>query len=51
MPWGVKFDKDGQNEQASGVMVQILDAAYKVVWPFDLAETPIVWPAPAWDKR
>jgi branched-chain amino acid transport system substrate-binding protein len=51
MPWGVKFDQNGQNEQASGVMVQILDGAYKVVWPFDLAEAPIVWPAPAWDKR
>jgi len=51
MPWGVKYDKNGQNEQASGVMVQLLDREYKVVWPFDLAETPIVWPAPAWDKR
>ncbi len=52
MPWqGIKFDKDGQNMYAIGVMVQILDGQYKVVWPFDLAETPIAWPAPAWDKR
>jgi len=52
MPWkGIKFDKDGQNMYASGVMVQLLDGKYKVVWPFDLAETPVVWPAPAWDKR
>jgi len=52
MPWqGIKFDRDGQNMYASGVMVQILDGRYKVVWPFDLAETPIVWPAPAWNKR
>ncbi len=52
MPWqGIKFDKNGQNVHASGVMVQILDGKYKVVWPFDLAETPIVWPAPPWNKR
>jgi branched-chain amino acid transport system substrate-binding protein len=52
MPWqGIKFDQDGQNMYAIGVMVQLLDGQYKVVWPFDLAETTIVWPAPAWEKR
>jgi len=52
MPWkGIKFDKDGQNQYASGVMVQLLDGQYKVVWPFNLAEAAIVWPVPAWDKR
>jgi len=52
MPWeGIKFDRDGQNMHAIGVMVQLIDGQYKVVWPFDLAETKIVWPAPAWDKR
>jgi len=52
MPWqGIKFGKDGQNVYAIGVMVQLLDAQYKVVWPFELAETQIVWPVPAWDKR
>ncbi len=52
MPWqGIKFGKDGQNMHAIGVMVQLLDGQYKVVWPFELAETQIVWPVPAWDKR
>lgn len=52
MPWrGIRFDQNGQNMYASGVMVQILDGQYKVVWPFDLAETPVVWPAPAWNRR
>ncbi len=52
MPWqGIKFDKDGQNMHAIGVMVQLLDGQYKVIWPFDLAEASIVWPVPAWTKR
>ncbi|HEX4836694.1 MAG TPA: ABC transporter substrate-binding protein [bacterium] len=52
MPWqGIKFDKDGQNMYAIGVMVQLLGGQYKVVWPFDLAETAVVWPAPAWANR
>ncbi len=52
MPWrGIEFDAKGQNRHATGVMVQILDGEYKVVWPFELAEAPIVWPAPPWDRR
>jgi branched-chain amino acid transport system substrate-binding protein len=52
MPWkGIKFDKDGQNIYATGVMEQLLGGEYKVVWPFDLAETAVVWPAPPWTKR
>ncbi len=53
MPWqGIKFGQDGQNIHAIGVMGQRLgDGQFKVVWPFDLAETNIVWPAPSWDKR
>jgi branched-chain amino acid transport system substrate-binding protein len=52
MPWeGIEFDAKGQNRHAAGVMAQILEGAYKVVWPFDLAETDIIWPAPPWDRR
>lgn len=52
MPWeGVEFDARGQNRHAAGIMTQILDNEYKIVWPFDVAEVPIVWPAPAWDRR
>ncbi len=52
MPWeGVEFDFRGQNKYAAGVMAQILNKEYKVVWPFPLAEADLVWPAPAWDRR
>jgi len=52
MPWeGVEFDFRGQNKFAAGLMAQILNREYKVVWPFPLAEADIVWPAPAWDRR
>ncbi len=52
MPWqGIKFDQNGQNMYATGIMAQLLDGQYKVVWPFEISETNIVWPAPPWDKR
>jgi branched-chain amino acid transport system substrate-binding protein len=52
MPWkGIEFDEKGQNKHAAGVMVQILDEQYRLVWPFDLAETELVWPAPGWGER
>ena len=52
MPWaGIEFDAHGQNKHAAGLMAQILNKEYKVVWPFDLAETDLVWPAPAWERR
>ncbi len=52
MPWqGIEFDSKGQNRHAAGLMTQILDNDYKVVWPFDVAEAPIVWPVPPWDRR
>jgi len=52
MPWnGIEFDSKGQNRHAAGILTQILDGEYKVVWPFDVAEAPVVWPVPPWDKR
>jgi len=52
MPWqGIAFDAKGQNRFAAGVVTQILDNEYKVVYPFDVAETPVVWPAPPWERR
>jgi branched-chain amino acid transport system substrate-binding protein len=52
MPWeGIEFDARGQNKHAAGVMAQIINREYKVVWPFDLAEADLVWPAPGWDRR
>jgi hypothetical protein len=32
-------------------MAQIINKEYKVVWPFDLAEADLVWPAPGWERR
>ena len=52
MPWaGVRFDRCGQNILASGLLVQILNQIYKIVWPQKLAEAKIVWPALAWKDR
>jgi branched-chain amino acid transport system substrate-binding protein len=52
MPWqAIEFDAKGQNRHASGVVTQILDGEYKVVYPFDVAEADIVWPVPPWDRR
>jgi len=52
MPWdGVEFDRRGQNKYAAGLMAQILNREYRVVWPFDLAEADILWPAPGWERR
>ncbi len=52
MPWhGVRFDETGQNVLAKGILGQILNNEFKIVWPPKFAETKTVWPAPAWDKR
>jgi branched-chain amino acid transport system substrate-binding protein len=52
MPWkGVKFDENGQNVEASGILVQIIDGKYHTVWPTSVASRDVVWPMPAWDKR
>lgn len=52
-PWaGIKFDpKTHQNIYARYVIVQILNQAYKCVWPPELASAKYVWPWPAWNKR
>jgi len=50
MPWrGVKFDpKTHQNTLGSGILVQIQDGKYAVVFPFDLATAEVRWPLAAW---
>lgn len=50
MPWqGVKFDpKTHQNTKGSGILVQIQDGKYVVVFPFELAAAEVHWPLPAW---
>ncbi len=48
MPWGgIRFDPDtGQNTLGSGIIVQVQDGAYRTVWPWRLADRPVVWPLP-----
>lgn len=49
-PWdGVKFDpRTGQNLRARGIIVQLLNGQWRVVWPREFATVEPVWPAPGW---
>lgn len=52
MPWsGVRFDETGQNVLAKGILGQIQNDEFRIVWPPEHAETRAIWPAPAWGKR
>jgi len=51
MPYGVDFDDNNQNAEASGVLIQYEGGSSNLVWPFDLASTDVVYPAPGWDER
>jgi branched-chain amino acid transport system substrate-binding protein len=45
MPWeGITFDGKGQNTQARGVVQQLIDGKYRVVFPKAFATTDPVWP-------
>lgn len=52
MPWkGVKFDpKTHQNSLGQGILVQVQDGKYQVVYPFDLASAEVRWPLGPWGK-
>ena len=48
MPWeGVKFDAKGQNTRTRGIFVQTSGGKTVTVWPFELAQSSLVWPKPA----
>ncbi|WP_368298562.1 ABC transporter substrate-binding protein [Cytobacillus firmus] len=52
MPWkGVRFDSNGQNILADALLAQIINQEYKIIWPLSVAETRVVWPAPAWNEK
>ncbi|MGI6412670.1 MAG: ABC transporter substrate-binding protein [Syntrophomonadaceae bacterium] len=52
MPWqGVEFDQNGQNALSGGLVTQIIDQQIKIVWPLELAESKLIWPAPTWEER
>ena len=44
VPGGIAFAGSGQNTEADGVLLQILDGAYEVVYPEGLAAAAAVWP-------
>lgn len=49
MPWrGVRFDGSGQNVLAEGILGQIINSEYKIIWPLRYSETEMIWPAPLW---
>ena len=53
MPWkGVRFDAaTGQNELGTPIITQFRGGAFRVVWPFDLASTDVLYPLPKWSER
>ena len=52
MPWdGISFDDTGQNELASGVILQYIEGGYKLIWPFEDSTADVVWPLPEYSKR
>ncbi|MEO3931103.1 ABC transporter substrate-binding protein [Micromonosporaceae bacterium B7E4] len=45
MPWtGIKFDDKGQNTGAAGVVEQMIEGKYRVVFPADLSSVAPIWP-------
>lgn len=53
MPWeGIRFDPEThQNMLGRGIIVQVQDGRYRLVWPFELAAAELIWPMPAWSER
>jgi branched-chain amino acid transport system substrate-binding protein len=52
MPWkGVRFNGNGQNIHAAGVIAQMRNGQYRVIWPTRAATAKVVWPIPPLDKR
>lgn len=52
---GVKFDKNHQNELATGVVTQVgWDGEKHTIWPWELAKRAnfkIIYPMPSWQER
>jgi branched-chain amino acid transport system substrate-binding protein len=52
-PWaGIKFNPaTGQNDLATGILVQIQKGQYVTVWPFDSAAADVQWPLRPWGSK
>lgn len=52
MAWpGIKFGGDGQNSEASGIILQMTGGQYHVLFPEKVASTKVVWPIPPLSGR
>lgn len=52
MPYrGVRFNDQGQNELANGLITQIRNGKHEAVWPASVATMTAVFPAPGWADR
>jgi branched-chain amino acid transport system substrate-binding protein len=47
----VAFVPGGQNIKAKSIITQLQGGEYKRIYPADLADTPVIFPMKAWDKR
>jgi branched-chain amino acid transport system substrate-binding protein len=47
----VAFSPGGQNDKAFTVITQIVDQKYRTVFPDSYADSDLIFPFPAWDKR
>lgn len=49
----IKFDEQGQNTHAHGVISQNLNGQRRTIWPLENrgSDTKPVWPVPAWSER
>ncbi|MDR2123551.1 MAG: ABC transporter substrate-binding protein [Desulfovibrio sp.] len=52
MPWkGISFDAHGENTQSSGLICQIQNGEYRIVWPAGFKAVDVKWPLPKWADR
>lgn len=52
MGWqGIKFDSNGQNSLAEGIIEQMQGGQYKVLYPQAVASAQVVWPIPPLSGR
>ena len=45
VPWsGIRFDESGQNVLAGGIITQLIDGSFVMVYPFESAASEVVYP-------
>jgi branched-chain amino acid transport system substrate-binding protein len=47
----VQFNEKGQNTKIISNISQVQNGQYRVIWPKEMAATPMVWPFTPWEKR